>query len=164
MSNLFKPGDVVRRVRSGHNYGWAEIHREQSLGDPYATEYTVKSVKPFTLCFSELIVESDTNWDYRNFELVRESPKTQPTNMISLKEHRTELYNAHITIDAIDNLTDLIKVYSVDKPGPAYVVFKYTETREAQIDRAIMVTALTAQRQRLIDYLATIGIDASVDE
>jgi hypothetical protein len=83
--------------------------------------------------------------------------------MITLKDKKTALVNLGVTVDALDNLTDLIKYYSVDKPGPAYVVFNHTSCgkSEAQIDRSIMVTALKAQKQKLVDYLATLGIDAS---
>lgn len=81
--------------------------------------------------------------------------------MITLRDNRTALVNIAGTIDALENLELLIKTYSEDKPGPAYVRCAYVGDIDIQIDRAIMVTALEAQRQRLISYLATLGIDAN---
>lgn len=83
--------------------------------------------------------------------------------MISLEEHRTALINLRGTIEALENLDTLIKFYSVDKPGPAYCEFHYVDELnkpEVQIERSIMVTALKAQRQRLVDYLSRLGIRA----
>lgn len=82
--------------------------------------------------------------------------------MISLKDHRTQLSNLGVTISALERLEKLIDVYAADKPGPAYVSFENTGSGkvEVQFDRKIMVTALSAQRQGLVDYLATLGITA----
>ena len=82
--------------------------------------------------------------------------------MIKLSENRTALVNISITIKAIDDFDDLINYYSIDKPGPAYCTFKYVDGPDqvdTQFDRKIIVTALEAQRQKLVDYLATLGIE-----
>jgi hypothetical protein len=84
--------------------------------------------------------------------------------MIKLSENKTALINLESTISALENIAELIKMYEVDKPGPAYCLFKYAEgipVAEVQFDRQIMVDALYAQRLVLIDYLANLGIDAS---
>jgi hypothetical protein len=83
--------------------------------------------------------------------------------MIKLSENRTALVNIPITIKAIDDFDYLINYYSVDKPGPAYCTFKYVDgpgESSVQIDRHTIVVALTLQRQKLVDYLATLGIEA----
>jgi hypothetical protein len=83
--------------------------------------------------------------------------------MIKLSENRTALVNIPITIKAIDDFDDLINYYSVDKPGPAYCTFKGIDGPgeiSVQIDRPIMVETLKLQRQKLVDYLVTLGIEA----
>ena len=83
--------------------------------------------------------------------------------MIKLSENRTALINIPITIKAIDDFDYLINYYSVDKPGPAYCTFKGIDgpgESSVQIDRPTIVVALTLQRQKLVDYLATLGIEA----
>jgi len=82
--------------------------------------------------------------------------------MISLADNRTALMNLHATIQAVENLDELIENYSVDLPGPAYVVFDgySTGATRVQFDREIMVIALKAQRAKLTAYLATLGIIA----
>jgi EAL domain-containing protein (putative c-di-GMP-specific phosphodiesterase class I) len=80
--------------------------------------------------------------------------------MISVKENHTALFNLPVTIQAIKDLDVLIAHFSEDKVGPAYVSFKYVSSVDStQIDRNIMLTALKAQRQRLVEYLATLGIE-----
>jgi len=82
--------------------------------------------------------------------------------MIKLSEKRVELMNLKVTIDALDEINILIKYYSVDKPGSAYCTFKYVDGPgqvDTHFDRKIIVTALEAQRQKLVDYLATLGIE-----
>ena len=81
--------------------------------------------------------------------------------MIKLSENRVALMNLKFTINALDELNILIKYYSEDKLGPAYCTFRHTDTGEfdVQIDRKIMLPALQAQRQVLIDYLSTLGIE-----
>lgn len=82
--------------------------------------------------------------------------------MVSLNEHRSELCNLRTTIEALEELERLIDFYAEDKPGPAYVAFEITERTKVtvQFDRKIMVTALSAQRQTLVGYLAKLGIQA----
>lgn len=83
--------------------------------------------------------------------------------MIKLSGNRTQLINLKVTIDALDEFDTLIKYYSVDKPGPAYCKFSYVDgigECSVQIDRSIIVPTLQAQRQKLVDYLATLGIEA----
>ena len=84
--------------------------------------------------------------------------------MISLKTHKTTLINLECTINALININRLIDVYSADKPGPAYVKFDRGLGHglvDVQINRAIIVPALKAQREELVKYLATLGIDVS---
>lgn len=83
--------------------------------------------------------------------------------MIKLEDHRTSLVNLKGTIEALEDIDKLIEFYSVDKPGPAYTEFHYVDNLikpQVQFERSIMVTALRHQRQRLADYLATLGIEA----
>ena len=83
--------------------------------------------------------------------------------MIKLSENRTALINIPITIKAIDDFDYLIKYYSEDKPGPAYCTFKNIDgpgESSVQIDRPTIVETLKLQRQKLVDYLATLGIEA----
>jgi hypothetical protein len=82
---------------------------------------------------------------------------------ISIKEHGIELANLGVTFDAIRNLNAAIRLYSIDKPGPAYIKFENTLLDNAQIERSIMVTALKAQRERLIEYLRGIGLDWDIE-
>lgn len=84
--------------------------------------------------------------------------------MISLKTHKTALINLECTINALTNINRLIDAYSADKPGPAYVKFDHVLGHgliDVQINRAIILPALKAQREELVEYLATLGIDAS---
>lgn len=83
--------------------------------------------------------------------------------MVKLSENRMALINLGTTIAALDELDALIKFYSVDKPGPAYVTYTNVDGPsevKVQIDRKIMVPALQAQRQKMVDYLATLGVEA----
>ena len=83
--------------------------------------------------------------------------------MVKLSENRVALINLGTTIAAMDDLDVLIKFYSEDKPGPAYVTYTHVDGPgevKVQIDRKIMVPALKAQKQRLVDYLATLGVEA----
>lgn len=83
--------------------------------------------------------------------------------MISLKDYSVPLSNLHVTIHALKNFNQLINYYSEDAPGPAYLTarIKYNNGIDFQVDREIIITALKAQRQKLVDYLATMLIDAS---
>ena len=83
--------------------------------------------------------------------------------MISLKENRTALINLNVTIEALDELDQLIAYYRVDKPGPAYCTFEHVDGPGAvkvQVDRKIIVPALEAQRATLVAYLKKLGIEA----
>lgn len=85
--------------------------------------------------------------------------------MLSLSENRTALVNLKHTLMALDEIRNLIGYYSEEKLGPAYVKFVLGAGPMAeinvQIDRPIMVAALTAQEQKLVNYLKTLGIDAT---
>ena len=86
--------------------------------------------------------------------------------MIKLSENKTALMNLTGTIEAIETLDYLIKEYKQLKVGPAYCQLDYMPVRRSnvQLDRNIMVEALTKQRQVLVDYLATLGIDANEED
>lgn len=80
--------------------------------------------------------------------------------MIKLKDNRVALINLGTTIKAIDQLDELILIYSEPTPGPAYVTFEYLDRpMSAQIDRSIMLVALNAQRDKLVEYMASLGIE-----
>lgn len=84
--------------------------------------------------------------------------------MIKLSENKTALCGLPLTISALERLDKLIETYDDDgKLGPAYVKFDYIAMDDTvQIDRPIMVEALKAQRQKLVNYLEKLGIE--VDE
>lgn len=111
----------------------------------------------------EFLQDPECEFDPDYFELA-EQPK-ETTKMISLKDNHTALVNLGVTIRAIEQLDGLIAYYSEDKPGPAYVSFQHSQkhsgSEDIQIDRKIMLVALKEQRQRLVDYMATLGIDAN---
>lgn len=82
--------------------------------------------------------------------------------MVKLSDHRVALMNLGVTINAIEEFDTLIKFYSNDKPGPAYCTCTHVDGPgevKLQIDRKILVPALQAQRQKLVDYMATLGIE-----
>ena len=82
--------------------------------------------------------------------------------MIKLSDKRIELVNLKSTIQAIDDLDSLIKQYSENKPGPAYVTFTMVEgygSINVQFDRAIILVALKAHRAKLVEYMADLGIE-----
>lgn len=83
--------------------------------------------------------------------------------MIKLKDKITSLMNLEGTIKALRDLNHLIKYYSDGKIGPAYLTARYVGSPEVefQVDQEFMVPALQAQRESLVAYLATLGIDAS---
>lgn len=83
---------------------------------------------------------------------------------ISVKEKGFELASIGVTFDAIKNLNKAIREYSRPVVGPAYIKFEYTSLENAQIERSLMVETLMAQRQRLIDYLTSIGLDWDIEE
>lgn len=84
--------------------------------------------------------------------------------MIKLSENKTALLNLNLTIKALESVDYLIKEYQQDKVGPAYCTLEYVaiDHSRIQFDRKIMVTALQSQRQKLVEYLAELGIDASI--
>ena len=82
--------------------------------------------------------------------------------MISLSKNRTSLANLGRTINALEKIEDLIEYYSQSGRGPAYLQIRYAMGEpEIQMDRSIIVDALHAQREKLLDYFAALGIDAS---
>ncbi|UZS00834.1 hypothetical protein [Pseudomonas phage vB_PsaM_M1] len=83
--------------------------------------------------------------------------------MIKLSDNKTALVNLHGTIKALESLDYLIKEYQQDKAGPAYCQFNYvaTDHSNVQIERSVMVDALQAQRERLVEYFYKLGIDAN---
>lgn len=82
--------------------------------------------------------------------------------MIKLEDHRSGLINIKGTIEALEHIDRLIDHYSEDLPGPAYCKFNHVYGLDdviVQFDRQIMITALTEQRQKLVNYFATLGIE-----
>lgn len=83
--------------------------------------------------------------------------------MIKLSEKKLSLCSLPLTISALERLDKLIAKYDDGKIGPAYVKFEYIVMDDTvQIDWSIMVEALKAQRQKLVNYLEELGIE--VDE
>ena len=83
--------------------------------------------------------------------------------MIPLTDNRIALMNLGLTIRTLDELEELIEYYSEDKPGPAYLHIDCGPIRryEVQLDRPFIVEALKKQRDKRVEYLATLGIDAN---
>lgn len=81
--------------------------------------------------------------------------------MIGLKENRVSIHNLPLTIEAYDELGKLIDHFSVPRFGPAYLIVDADALMrpKIQLDRAIFVAALEAQRDKLEQYLAKLGID-----
>lgn len=80
--------------------------------------------------------------------------------MIKLTDNRVALMNLGATIKALDDLDELIRHYSDPKPGPAYVSFEHLDRpMSVQIDRSIMLVALNAKRDKLVEYMASLGIE-----
>ena len=83
--------------------------------------------------------------------------------MISLKEKRVALVNLPVTIKALEDVETLITYYSADKHGSATCLFTHVDGPgqvSVHFDRDIVVSALETKRQRLVEYLATLGIEA----
>jgi hypothetical protein len=83
--------------------------------------------------------------------------------MIKLSEYHTQLINLPLAIKAIEEIDRLTSFYSVDKPGPAYCKFEYVDgigECSVQFDRYVILVALKNQRQIIVDYLATLGVEA----
>ncbi len=83
--------------------------------------------------------------------------------MISLKDNLTALVNLESTINAIEKFDILIEHFSEDVPGPAYLTVQHVHltNNSIQVDRKIFLPVLAQQRQKLVEYLATLGIDAN---
>lgn len=82
--------------------------------------------------------------------------------MIALSANTTALMNLKATINALATIDKLIEVFSVPMPGPAYVSFTMLGAdQKVQLNRTIAVVALQAQREELVEYFATLGIDAT---
>lgn len=82
--------------------------------------------------------------------------------MISLKDNHTALMNLPTTIKALEDLEVIIKLYELNKVGPAYCTFTYIDgpgTIDVQFHRKIILQSLYAQRDVMIDYLKTLGIE-----
>jgi hypothetical protein len=82
--------------------------------------------------------------------------------VVNLNEKRVELINLPVTIKALEQFDYLIKYYGVDKPGPAYCVFKHIDGPgeiDCQVNRNIMVECLSKQRDILVNYLNELGIE-----
>jgi len=81
--------------------------------------------------------------------------------MISLKGNKTALINLGVTIKAIEDLDVLIKQYSANKPGPAYTEFDLGggERIRVQFSRGTITDALMNQRDELVAYMETLGIE-----
>jgi hypothetical protein len=84
--------------------------------------------------------------------------------MISLKKNRIALINLQTTINAIDEIDELIKFYNDStKTAPVYLNVRYYMglSSELQMNRNVLVDALRGQRVVLVKYLADLGIDAN---
>lgn len=83
--------------------------------------------------------------------------------MIKLSENKTALVKLETTIKAFESIHYLIEKYSEEKVGPAYCAFDYiaVEHSKVQFDRKIIVEALEKQKEKLVTYLASLGIDAN---
>ena len=81
--------------------------------------------------------------------------------MIKLSENCTALMNLHVTIDALYEIDELIAFFSQDLPGAAHLKIRGRAMEpEIQINRGIFLRALKAQRSHLVEYLATLGVEA----
>lgn len=83
--------------------------------------------------------------------------------MISVKQNKIALLNLRATFDAIENIDKAIAKYSDGSTGPAYIAFEYANLENLQIDRELMVTALVGQREKLVSYLRSLGIEWDVE-
>jgi hypothetical protein len=82
--------------------------------------------------------------------------------MISLVENRVSLQNLAGTIEALDQIDKLIVYFSDGKIAPAYLTVRYVPgTPEIQVDRSAFLEILRSQREKLVQYFATLGIDAN---
>lgn len=155
---MFKVGDRVKRIEEHQDTWWEYACNKFNLD--FSGVFTVAACVHDTIIFEEFL-DREYNFDPDYFELAEQHK--EPTKMISLKDNKTALINLSVTIEAIEKFDILIEHYSEDKPGPAYIQMKHVPHTnvDVQIDRQLMVVALVAQRQKLIDYMATLGIDAN---
>lgn len=86
--------------------------------------------------------------------------------MISVTEHRVALMNLRVTLEEVCKIDALIKHFRMAGVGPAYLEVKYVnpELSAIQLDRQNLIEALIWQRQKLVDYLAAMGIDYDIEE
>lgn len=81
--------------------------------------------------------------------------------MLSVKDNKTALINLRFTFKALEDLDLLINLYSTDLPGPAYAEFSDGgggTVYKVQLDRTNVVIALKTQKNKLVEYLATLGL------
>lgn len=82
--------------------------------------------------------------------------------MISLDQYRVELKNLHHTIAAIENLDVLIDLINKNHQNHTISVqIPDIKNGYVNIHSDILISTLTQQKDKLIAYLASIGIDAS---
>lgn len=77
--------------------------------------------------------------------------------MIKLADHKVELLNLPVTIQALKDVDELIEHYS--RPNVC-VAYCNVMTYKIQLEPSIFLEALRQQRARLVEYLATLGIEA----
>ena len=159
---MFKPGDKVKRKHDSIDDWWKFTCKKfNQATDGVFTVNTIWGNDCIQL--DEFLQDPEYEFDPDCFELA-EQP--EGTKMISLKENKNALLNLGATIGAIEQFDALITHYSEDKPGPAYIQFNHgantlSGSANVQINREIILVALKAQRQKLVDYMATLGIDAN---
>ena len=85
--------------------------------------------------------------------------------MINLENNKTALINLNVTITALDDVQKMIRYCDATvSKAPISCNFepKFTGlTATIQFDRSIMLYALIEQQNRIIDYLASLGIEAT---
>lgn len=73
--------------------------------------------------------------------------------------------NLNNTIASLEKIEKLIKYYTYTKVENAYLAFNNLAmengTVDVHVNRDLVITALTAQRKILVEYLAGLGIDAT---
>lgn len=77
--------------------------------------------------------------------------------MIKLADHKVELLNLPVTIQALKDVDELIEHYS--RPNLC-VAYCNVMTYKLQLEPSIFLEALRQQRARMVEYLATLGIEA----
>ena len=71
-----------------------------------------------------------------------------------------QLRSVQLLFNAIEQYETLLKFYSENKPGPAYLDCNYVngDSLEIQLDRAIMTTAIRSQLTMYHDALTDMGV------